>query len=159
MIEAALRDLEGRFGVTAAAGLQISSPESLARRPFDPGWALLIVRNGGAATTTDRDPTGPAGDPPTRAAEATFDPPILPGRHARPTGAAAVLTALYPADHPAHGLLGAADVTVGELTAPGLLESSPAWYLPPLVGEANLASPHGLPWLAARLRAPDGCPW
>jgi MazG family protein len=31
--------------------------------------------------------------------------------------------------------------------------------VPPLLGEANLASPHGLPWLAARLRAPDGCPW
>ena len=31
--------------------------------------------------------------------------------------------------------------------------------MPPLLGEANLASPHGLPWLAARLRAPDGCPW
>ncbi len=160
MIEAALRDLEARFGVTAAAGLQISSPESLARRPFDPGWALMIVSEGGSATTNDRGPAGPLADPQARADEAApFDPPVLPGRHARPAGAAAVLAALYPADHPVHGLLGAADVTVGDLTAPGLVESSPAWYLPPLVGEANLASPHGLPWLAARLRAPDGCPW
>ncbi len=159
MIEAALRDLEARFGVTAASGLQISSPESLARRPFDPGWALMIVPDGGSAATPDRGPAEPQGDPRRRSDEATFDPPILPGRHARPAGPAAVLAALYPADHPVHGLLGAADLTVGDLTASGSVEPSPAWYLPPLVGEANLASPHGLPWLAARLRAPDGCPW
>jgi tetrapyrrole methylase family protein/MazG family protein len=160
MIEAALRDLEARFGVTAASGLQISSPESLARRPFDPGWALLIVADRGSAATADRGPAEPSGDPRQRSEDAaTFDPPILPGRHARAAGPAAVLAALYPAAHPVHGLLGAADMTVADLTALGVVESSPAWYLPPLLAEANLASPHGLPWLAARLRAPDGCPW
>jgi tetrapyrrole methylase family protein / MazG family protein len=160
MIEAALRDLEGRFGVTAASGLQIASPESLARRPFDPGWALMIVPDCRSPATTDRGPAESFEDPLARAVDAAaFDPPVLPGRHARPAGPAAVLAALYPADHPVHGLLGAADVTVGDLTAAGLVESSAALYLPPLVGEANLASPHGLPWLAARLRAPDGCPW
>ena len=56
MIEAALRDLEARFGVTAASGLQISSPESLARHPFDPGWALMLVPDGGSASGTDSPP-------------------------------------------------------------------------------------------------------
>ena len=161
MIEAALRDLEVRFGVTAASGLQISSPESLARQPFDPGWALMLVPDSGSASGTDRGPAELLADPRDGSHQAApFDPPILPGRQAHSAGPVAVLAALYPADHPVHGLLGAADVTVGDLTDAGLAgSSSSAWYVPPLVGEANLASPHGLPWLAARLRAPDGCPW
>ena len=143
MIEAALRDLEARLGVTVADGLQVVSAEALPRRPFDPGWGLLIVASAGSSAPGDRP----------------FEPPVLPGRHARPPEPLAILSALYPADHPVFGLLGASDTTVGALSASDLAERSPAWFLPPLLGEANLASPHGLPWLAARLRAPDGCPW
>ena len=82
---------------------------------------------------------------------------MLPGRHARPGDPLALLGALYPTDHPVHGLDGDPESTVGALTAETL--GSTAHYIPPLVGELNAASPHGLPWLAARLRAPDGCPW
>jgi len=32
-------------------------------------------------------------------------------------------------------------------------------YLAPVAPESALASPWALPWLAARLRRPDGCPW
>ena len=101
MIEAALRDLEVRFGVTAATGLQISSPESLARRPFDPGWALMILSEGAPASTNDRGPAGPLAD---RRLPRTTPPRSTrrscPAATPDPAGAAAVLAALYPADHP-----------------------------------------------------------
>ena len=151
MIEAALRDLEARFGVTADDGLQVVTAPALPRRPFDPGWGLLIVPSAD-------DPT-PDGEPATTSDGWTFKPPVLPGRHARRAEPLAVLSALYPADHPVLGLLGASDTMVGTLSEADLGERSTAWYVPPMVDEANLASPHGLPWLAARLRAPDGCPW
>ena len=81
MIEAALRDLEARFGVTAATGLQISSPESLARRPFDPGWALMILSEGAAATTYDRGPAELLADTPALLDEAAaFAGPARPKR-------------------------------------------------------------------------------
>jgi tetrapyrrole methylase family protein/MazG family protein len=143
VIEAALRDLEARFGVTAAAGFQVLTADALPRRPFDPGWGLLILPSAAGRPTSDLG----------------FDPPVLPGRHARPADPLAILSALYPADHPVRGLLGAPDTTIGAWPASGLAAPEQAWFVPPLLGEANLASPHGLPWLAARLRAPDGCPW
>ena len=33
------------------------------------------------------------------------------------------------------------------------------WLVPPLSPIDNLASPHGMAAISARLRAPDGCPW
>jgi MazG family protein len=143
VIEAALRDLEARFGVTSADGFQVSTADALPGRPFDPGWGLLILPRAAGRPTPALD----------------FEPPVLPGRHARPADALAILAALYPADHPVRGLLGATDTTIGALRASALEAPEEAWFVPPLLGEANLASPHGLPWLAARLRAPDGCPW
>ena len=151
MIGAALRDLETRLGVTAAEGIQVVAVGTLPRRPFDPGWGLLVV--GSAGTSAAAAPGSTSGD------VRPFVPSVLPGRHARPAEPRAILAVLYPADHPVVGLLGAADTTVGALSPTDLADPSNAWYLPPLVDEANLASPHGLPWLAARLRAPDGCPW
>ena len=68
-----------------------------------------------------------------------------------------MLTALYPVDHPVLGLAGAPDSTVGTLDATALVAGP--HLLPALDPLANLASPHGLPWIAARLRAPGGCPW
>ena len=75
--------------MSAADGIQVLTAEALPRLPFDPGWGLLIVPM--AATS-------PSGTRP-------FEPPVLPGRHARPADPVAVLAALYPADHPVHGLL------------------------------------------------------
>ena len=151
MIGAALRDLETRLGVSAAEGIQVVAAGTLPRRPFDPGWGLLVV--GPPGTSAAVTPASTSGD------VAPFAPSVLPGRHARPAEPTAILAALYPAGHLVVGLLGAADTTVGAISPTDLADPSSAWYLPPLVDEANLASPHGLPWLAARLRAPDGCPW
>ncbi|MGH2407664.1 MAG: nucleoside triphosphate pyrophosphohydrolase [Candidatus Limnocylindrales bacterium] len=142
MLEEALSDLERRFGVMPEDGLQIVGLSALVRRPFEPGWPLLIVGGGGVL----------------RGDTAGFDPPALPGRHAHGTDAATLLGALYRPEHPVLGLAGGTDTTVADFADLDLAQGA-AWYVPPLAGEANLASPHGLPWLAARLRAPDGCPW
>jgi MazG family protein len=160
MLEAALDDLERRLGVNLEDGLQVVGTAALARRPVDPGWPLLIFVPVGPASI-DRKASGQAAPAP-----ASFDPPVLPGRHGHGADAADILGALYPPGHPLVGLAGSPDGTVADCAA--LIGSAPAalaggasgvWYLAPLIGEANLASPHGLPWLAARLRAPDGCPW
>jgi tetrapyrrole methylase family protein/MazG family protein len=140
-----IEELESRHGVAAADGLQILAASVLAARPFDPGMAVLLL----PAATLGSAATGEAGG--------GFSPSVLPGRSAHGADPADLLRALYPADHPLHGLSGAADATVGTATA-ALLEDGPH-YLPALPALVNGASPYGLPWLVARLRAPDGCPW
>jgi NTP pyrophosphatase (non-canonical NTP hydrolase) len=81
----------------------------------------------------------------------------VPGRHG-PRGRTAldVLRRLYPADHPV-GRFGAVEgTTVGALTDADL---GMRLYLGPVPADVRQASPWSLPWLSARLRAPDGCPW
>ncbi|HET9416277.1 MAG TPA: nucleoside triphosphate pyrophosphohydrolase, partial [Candidatus Limnocylindria bacterium] len=46
---------------------------------------------------------------------------------------------------------------VGELDDQALAAAD--WLIPPLAAVDNLASPHGMAAISARLRAPDGCPW
>ncbi len=138
-VSAVLEQLEQRHGVRAADGVQLLSADALVRRPFDPGWPLVIV----------------AGEP---RSDATVDRfAVLPGRHARSARPLEILCALYPPDHPVLSVDGGAHLSLGELTDADLARGT--WLLPPLVGEQDLASPHALPWLVARLRAPDGCPW
>ena len=117
MIEAALRDLEARFGVGLEAGLQLVHVGGLMARPFDPGWGLVIVPDRGTGTEIGR-------------ADA-FAPPVLPGRHARPAQAQAVLAALYPADHPALELLDGQTTTVGALDAEALAARGPVNVISP----------------------------
>jgi MazG family protein len=63
---------------------------------------------------------------------------------------------LYPADHPV-GRFGVSDgATVGSLDE-GSLEAP--LYLRPVAPELALAGPWAMPWISARLRRPDGCPW
>jgi tetrapyrrole methylase family protein / MazG family protein len=140
--------------------VQILTRAALLRAPFDPGIALLLVpdteavegsRSAAAAGDSRRRATRVVSDKP------GFSAPVLPGRNARGSDALALLRALYPPDHPVLGLAGAADAQVGDLTPRDLSEN--AHLVPPLSDQANSASPHGLPWLVARLRAPDGCPW
>ena len=135
-MEQLLRELRDRFGVGPGDGIALLTPAAVVARPFDPGMAVVIVPGTGRAAVD--------GDP-------------LPGRHGHGTDAVTMLRALYPAAHPVHGLGGAADSTVGALDQAVLNDS--VCYIPALAPLDNAASPHGLPWLVARLRAPDGCPW
>ncbi len=149
MITGLLEELERRHGIRLADGLQVIAPAALAARPFDPGWPLVLLPEEEATAAGRR-----AGED---LAAGAFRPLVLPGRAARAADPVPLLQALYPAEHPALGLAGAPDTIVGSLTGETL--ASAAHLLPALTGEANLASPYGLAWIAARLRAPDGCPW
>ena len=133
-MESLLNDVSARFGLSAADGIQVLTVGALVARPFDPGMALIVL----------------AGDGGPEAA-------TLPGRRAHAGSAAAMLSALYPTDHPVHALDGSSSTTVGSLTDADLLVTG--HLVPALAPLDNGASPYGLPWLVARLRGPDGCPW
>jgi tetrapyrrole methylase family protein / MazG family protein len=140
VLDALVAEARIRWGFDASAGLQIVTPENLAGFPVEASRALLVV------PTAVLRATPPVGE---------VDP--LPGRHARPDRtAAAVLARLYPPDHIV-GRIGVSETTtVGELDE-GMF--SGALYLPPVAPELATASPWSLPWIADRLRRPDGCPW
>lgn len=123
-------------GIDPGDGVQVVGAARLAAVPFDPGLPLVLLA--GAV------PAAPA------ATE------VLPGRHARRT-ARDVLAALYPHDHPLRELPGGGPRTVEDLTEADLAAHD--WLVPPLAAVDNLASPHGMAAISARLRAPDGCPW
>ena len=142
-MESLLDEVSARFGVTVADGVQVLARHALVTRPFDPGMALIVVPD--EPTHTDRP--GP---------DSSFDPPTLPGRAAHGASASEMLRALYPASHPVHALKGA-DTTVGRLTDEDL--QAGAHFVAALSHLENMTSPYSLPWLVARLRAPDGCPW
>ncbi|MFI5262555.1 MAG: nucleoside triphosphate pyrophosphohydrolase [Candidatus Limnocylindrales bacterium] len=147
MLADVLTAVERRTGVEPADGLQVLSASALPARPIDAAWPLLIL-----------PPDGSAGGRATAAlASGDFRPPLLPGRGARATDALAVLRALYPPTHPVRSLGSRADTTLAALTEADLADGS--WLLPAVAPEADLASPYGLPWIVARLRATDGCPW
>ncbi|MGD0123067.1 MAG: nucleoside triphosphate pyrophosphohydrolase [Candidatus Limnocylindrales bacterium] len=141
MLDAFVAEARIRWGLDPAAGLQVAAPEKLTGTPVEPSRPLLLV-----PLALLR-----AGEP----AEAAATP--LPGRHASADGgAAAVLRRLYPADHVVGRLGVATATTVGELDERAL--AAPL-YLPPVAPELAVASPWALPWIAHRLRQPDGCPW
>jgi len=123
-------------GLDPAAGVQAVAADRLAAIPFDPGLPLLIL-----------------------AADAEQDPIVagtLPGRHVR-SGPQAVLAAMYPHGHPIRPLPAGEPITVD--TVDDSILRAGDWLVPPLPPDDNLASPHGMAAISARLRAPDGCPW
>ncbi len=124
-------------GVDPVEGVQFVGADRLAGVPFDPGLPLIIL-----AATDDREE-----------GRAT---PALPGRHAR-EGVRAVLLALYPHAHPLTLLPSGGQRPLESLSDDDLAGAS--WFVPPLPLLDNLASPHGMAAISARLRAPDGCPW
>jgi tetrapyrrole methylase family protein / MazG family protein len=141
VLDALVAEARIRWGLDPAAGLQIASPERLAGTPLEPSRPLLLV------PLAILRP-GPHAD---QAADQ------LPGRHASSdSDALTMLRRLYPADHSV-GRIGLVEATtVGELDATAL--AGPL-YLGPVAPERALASPWALPWIAHRLRQPDGCPW
>jgi tetrapyrrole methylase family protein/MazG family protein len=120
-------------GVDPAHGVQVVAADRLAAVPFDPGLPLLILPAAGDAA-----------------------PGVLPGRHAR-RSPREVLLALYPHAHALRPLPAGEPVALEALDEAALAGST--WLVPPLPPLDNLASPHGMAAISARLRAPDGCPW
>ena len=140
MLDALVAEARLRWGLDPASGLQIVAGASLLGVPIEPSRPLLIV------------PLAIL-----HAGDGAVDPAPLPGR-AGPLGRdpVALLRRLYPVDHPV-GRFGAPDgATVGSLDADAL---SGALYLTPVAPELALAGPWAMPWISARLRQPDGCPW
>ncbi|HUG95036.1 MAG TPA: nucleoside triphosphate pyrophosphohydrolase [Pleomorphomonadaceae bacterium] len=123
-------------GLDPGAGIQAVSADRLAAIPFDPSLPLLIM-----AVDPEQDPIV-AG--------------TLPGRHVR-SGPQAVLAAMYPHGHPIRPLPAGDPSTVDAVDDATLRAGD--WLVPALPPDDNLASPHGMAAISARLRAPDGCPW
>ena len=119
-------------GIDARAGVQIVAADRLPSIAFDPSLPLLVLASTAGAA------------------------PPLAGRHAR-TGAHGVLGALYPATHALLRLSDHASVALEQLDDAALAAGD--WLVPALDPIENLASPHGIAAISARLRAPDGCPW
>lgn len=126
--------LLGAAGLDPADGVQIVSIERLAAVPFDPALPLIVLA----------------------AAEGRTPGATLPGRHAR-SSARAVLVSLYPHGHQLQPLPVGAPRPLDGLSEAELAAAD--WLVPPLLPVDNLASPHGMAAISARLRAADGCPW
>jgi MazG family protein len=141
MLDALVAEARIRWGFEPASGLQVVAAEQLTASPVEASRPLLIVPLAALrAPTTEETPAVP-----------------LPGR-AGPAGREPLdlLRRLSPVEHPV-GRFGAPDGTsVGSLGPDGL--SAPV-YLPPVAPELAVAGPWAMPWISARLRQPDGCPW
>jgi tetrapyrrole methylase family protein / MazG family protein len=143
VLDALLAEARLRWGLDAAAGIQVVATDRLIATPLEPSRPAVLVplsmlRPGSAESGHD-----------------VIEP--LPGRHG-PAGRdpLTLLARLYGADHPV-GRFGSVDeTTVGALTLADL--GSPL-YLAPLAPEAAVAGPWAMPWISERLRRPDGCPW
>ena len=139
MLDALVAEARLRWAFDPAVGLQVIAAEALTASPLEPSRPVLIVPLATVRATL--------GEPPAP----------LPGR-AGPGGddPLALLRRLYPAGHPV-GRIGQPDGTsVGTLDRSSL--DSPL-YLAPVAPETALAGPWAMPWISARLRQPDGCPW
>jgi tetrapyrrole methylase family protein/MazG family protein len=143
VLDALIAEARIRWGLDPTAGLQVAVCESLAAFPIEPTRPLLVV----PASVFRGGPEAPA----------DAEPEPLPGRHsARDLSPAALLARLYPPDHVV-GRIGVAETTTVAALTP--TEFAGALYLAPARPEAATATPWSLPWIADRLRRPDGCPW
>ena len=150
MLDALVREAQLRWGLELSRGLQVVAAERLIASPIEPGRPLIVVPLARLATAPG--PSGVASpDVP------AFDPAVLPGRHG-PSGQEpiAVLQRSYPGDHPVGRFGRAAGTSVGALVPEDLADRL---YLAPAPAHVAQAGPWALPWISARLRQPDGCPW
>jgi tetrapyrrole methylase family protein/MazG family protein len=139
MLDALVAEARLRWGLDLTAGLQVIAAERLIATPLEPSRPVLVVP---IATLRASSPS--AAEP-------------LPGRHG-PGGddPLALLRRLYPADHEV-GLFGVPEGrTIADLGPEAL---AAPFYLRPVAPELAVASPWAMPWISARLRLPDGCPW
>jgi tetrapyrrole methylase family protein / MazG family protein len=123
-------------GIDPAAGVQVASLDRLAGLPFDPALPLIVLGSSDRA--------------------AAVQPAVLPGRHARRTPLE-LLHALYPHGHVLRPLPDGEARGLETMTDADLATGD--WLIPAVAPLDNLASPHGMAAISARLRAPDGCPW
>jgi tetrapyrrole methylase family protein/MazG family protein len=145
VLDALLAEARLRWGLDVGAGIGVIASERLVATPIEPSRPAIIV------PLALLQPAAGLGD---GRADAT-EP--LPGRHGpRGEDALAVLARLYPVDHPVGRFGSPEDATVGALRAADL---AAALYLPPVSPERAAASPWAMPYISARLRRPDGCPW
>jgi len=148
MLDALLAEARLRWRWDPAAGLAVIVAERLVASPIEPSVPALIVPAARLRITS------PAGSSP--AADDGFAPEVLPGRHGHGTSPVVTLQRLYPADHPV-GRFGLREGTVvADLDPADLAEPL---FLPAVAAVSDVASPWGMPWISARLREPDGCPW
>jgi MazG family protein len=149
-----LAELAERTGSGPADGLSVVTLAAFVRRPVDPTMALVLLPDDLAPPATPEAPEPPS---PADPDAPPFQPTLLPGRHGHGADPAELLRRLYPPDQPVLGLAGAGDTTVGAVTAAELRAGPHGIRATPDL--RSPATPWGLPWLVARLRAPGGCPW
>jgi tetrapyrrole methylase family protein/MazG family protein len=141
VLDALVAEARLRWGLDLAAGLQVIAAERLVATPLEPSRPALIVPAAVLRATIEGDALA------------------LPGRQrSRAAGSDPVglLQRLYPAHHPVGRFGAPEDATVGGLGPDDL--AAPI-YLRPVAPELAFASPWAMPWISARLRLPDGCPW
>jgi tetrapyrrole methylase family protein/MazG family protein len=147
MLDGLVAEAHDRWGLDLAAGLQVVVAEALPGAPVEASRPMIVLP-AEALGVIVTDPIEP-----------------LPGR-AGPGGddAMGVLRRLYPAGHAVHLLAspGGADRvddvdrTIGDLAPADLGQPL---YVPPVAPELASAGPWAMPYISARLRRPDGCPW
>jgi tetrapyrrole methylase family protein / MazG family protein len=150
MLDALVAEARDRWGLDVSAGIQVVAAEHLIATPIEASRPLLVVPL--ALLAGDARPA--ASEPVT----------ALPGRHGLDgRDAIGVLLRLYPADatvarlgDPAPGAAAAAATTISALDTADLLRPL---YVPPIAPELASAGPWSMPYISARLRQPDGCPW
>jgi tetrapyrrole methylase family protein/MazG family protein len=138
-VSGSLDELLRAAGLDPADGLQLVAGGRLTSIAFDPSLPLVLLRDAASAREATRESAS-----------------TLPGRHARHS-ATEVLLALYPHGHPVRPLPSGAPRPLESLTDAELAAGE--WLIPPLPPLDNLASPHGMAAISARLRAENGCPW
>ena len=142
MLDALVAEARLRWGLDPADGLQVIAAERLIGSPIEASRPLLVVPL--SVLRAGRPDDAVAIEP-------------LPGRNG-PGGADPIelLRRLYPGDH-AVGRIGRADATTVAALAPDDLTG--ALYVAGIAPELAVAGPWAMPWISARLRRPDGCPW
>ncbi len=141
MLDALVAEARRRWGLDLSAGLQVIVAETLVATPIEASRPALLVPAADFGT-----------EPP-----ASVEP--LAGRHGPRGGdALSVLRRLYPPHHEVGGFgePGSIARTIGDLTVEHLVRPL---YLPPVAPELASAGPWAMPYISARLRRPDGCPW
>ena len=141
MLDALVAEARLRWGLDPAHGLQVFAAETLVGAPIEPSRPLLIVplatlRAEAAAGWAGAAPRPRRADRtrPARCPDAGSTRPITrSGGSARPMARRSRRS------------------TAASLETPV--------YLAPVAPELAIAGPWAMPWISARLRQPDGCPW